>query len=151
MSEVRKYVYNIIELLKQPLITIIITIFMQLHYFSRLSSFASCSCDPNFSLVTGYTLYNATLYMQLLLLMINWTGPPKPSTEVGILEQNMKRMSAYTRPRSILPAKRRAVHDQRVFKVSTGVSSVDYCPQNNVIITGSVDRVIRVWNPYMTL
>lgn len=40
--------------------------------------------------------------------------------------------------------------DQRVFRVRKGVSTVDYCPKNNVIITGSVDQVIRIWNPFVT-
>ena len=40
--------------------------------------------------------------------------------------------------------------DQRVFRVRKGVSTVDYCPKNNVIVTGSLDQVIRIWNPFVT-
>jgi len=40
--------------------------------------------------------------------------------------------------------------DQRVFRVSKGVSTVDYCPKNNVVVTGSVDQLIRIWNPFVT-
>ena len=53
-------------------------------------------------------------------------------------------------PRSALQAKRRLSGDQRVFRVAKGVSTVDYCPKNNVIVTGSVDQMVRVWNPFIT-
>jgi len=64
----------------------------------------------------------------------------------------MRQMSSTgNRPKTILPARRRMAPDQRVFRVPNGGAAVDYCPKNNVIITGSVDRIIRVWNPYMNM
>ncbi|XP_060083672.1 WD repeat-containing protein on Y chromosome-like [Ylistrum balloti] len=36
-----------------------------------------------------------------------------------------------------------------VFKVYKGILSFDYCPQNNIIVTGGMDYLVRVWNPYV--
>eukprot|EP00794_Sanderia_malayensis_P007565 gene7565-8403_t len=36
------------------------------------------------------------------------------------------------------------------FKVKKGVYTFDYDKDNNVIITGGPDRIIRLWNPYVT-
>jgi WD40 repeat protein len=98
----------------------------ELHYFSKLSSFASCSSDPSSSLVLGSIT---------------------PSTEESLL---LRQMSGVTKTRALLPARRLMACDQRVFRVAKGISSADYCSRNNVIVTGSVDRLIRIWNPFMT-
>ena len=62
----------------------------------------------------------------------------------------LRQMSVMTLKRSVLPARRLMSCDQRVFRIAKGVSSVDYCSRHNVIVTGSVDRLVRVWNPFMT-
>ncbi|OWF37797.1 WD repeat-containing protein on Y chromosome-like [Mizuhopecten yessoensis] len=36
-----------------------------------------------------------------------------------------------------------------VFKVSKGILSFDYCQYNNIIVTGGMDYLVRVWNPYV--
>lgn len=35
------------------------------------------------------------------------------------------------------------------FKVYKGLLAFDYCPENNIIATGGMDYLIRVWNPYV--
>ena len=37
-----------------------------------------------------------------------------------------------------------------VFKVNKGVNSFEYSSQWNVIVTGGLDRLLRMWNPYVT-
>lgn len=39
--------------------------------------------------------------------------------------------------------------DQTVFKVQKGVRTFDLCTEKNVLVTGGMDRVVRVWNPYL--
>ena len=75
-------------------------------------------------------------------------GAITPSTDASIMLG--RQTSGATTKRSLLPAKRLMSCDQRVFRVAKGVASADYCSRHNVIVTGSVDRLIRVWNPYMT-
>ena len=83
-------------------------------------------------------------------MLTHGAGPIKTSTDISSLLRPMRQMGVATKPRCLLPAKRMMACDQRVFRASKGMSSVDYCPKNNVIVTGSVDRLIRVWNPFMT-
>ncbi|KAL5018967.1 hypothetical protein ScPMuIL_004689 [Solemya velum] len=35
-------------------------------------------------------------------------------------------------------------------RVSKGILSFDYCPNRNILVTGGMDYMIRVWNPYVT-
>lgn len=39
--------------------------------------------------------------------------------------------------------------DQTVFKIHKGVKTFDLCTGKNVLVTGGMDRVIRLWNPYL--
>ncbi|CAF0892614.1 unnamed protein product [Rotaria sordida] len=39
--------------------------------------------------------------------------------------------------------------DQTVFKIHKGVKTFDLCTAKNVLVTGGMDRVIRLWNPYL--
>ena len=75
-------------------------------------------------------------------------GSITPSTEVSLLP---RQTSGVAKTKALLPARRLMACDQRVFRIAKGISSADYCPRNNVIVTGSVDRRIRVWNPFMTM
>lgn len=42
----------------------------------------------------------------------------------------------------------RASRDQRVFTVYKGVKSFDLCHKHSVLVTGGLDRLIRIWNPH---
>ena len=37
----------------------------------------------------------------------------------------------------------------RGFGISKGVNAFDYCAKANIIATGGVDKVIRVWHPHI--
>ncbi|XP_038674997.1 WD repeat-containing protein on Y chromosome isoform X2 [Scyliorhinus canicula] len=39
--------------------------------------------------------------------------------------------------------------DQSVFRVHKGVKTFDFCKKNNLIVTGGMDRILRMWNPYV--
>jgi WD40 repeat protein len=39
--------------------------------------------------------------------------------------------------------------DQTVFKIHKGVKTFDLCAEKNVLVTGGMDRIIRLWNPYI--
>ncbi|XP_063160519.1 WD repeat-containing protein on Y chromosome-like [Candoia aspera] len=43
----------------------------------------------------------------------------------------------------------RAEGDQIIFRVHKGVKTFALSKKNNAIVTGGMDRVIRIWNPYM--
>lgn len=60
------------------------------------------------------------------------------------------RMAQFARPNSSFPTRQRTAADQRVFRIPKGVHSFDYSVKYNVVVTGGLDQVVRVWNPYMT-
>ena len=62
----------------------------------------------------------------------------------------MARSAQFARPNSSFPSRQRTSADQRVFKIPKGVHSFDYSVEYNVVVTGGLDQVVRVWNPYMT-
>ncbi|XP_053166341.1 WD repeat-containing protein 49-like isoform X2 [Hemicordylus capensis] len=43
----------------------------------------------------------------------------------------------------------RAEGDQIVFRVHKGVKTFALSKKNNLIVTGGMDRIVRLWNPYM--
>ncbi|UJR35207.1 hypothetical protein I4U23_027974 [Adineta vaga] len=49
----------------------------------------------------------------------------------------------------IRAAQTRCDVDQTVFKVQKGVRTFDLCIEKNVLVTGGMDRVARIWNPYL--
>lgn len=46
-------------------------------------------------------------------------------------------------------AQTRCDTDQTVFKIHKGAKTFDLCTAKNVLVTGGMDRVIRIWNPYL--
>uniref|UniRef100_A0A674JBW0 Uncharacterized protein n=1 Tax=Terrapene triunguis TaxID=2587831 RepID=A0A674JBW0_9SAUR len=39
--------------------------------------------------------------------------------------------------------------DESQFKVHRGVKAFDFCKESNILVTGGLDRNIRLWNPYV--
>ena len=46
--------------------------------------------------------------------------------------------------------KQRLETDQSVFKVYKGVKCFDFSKDKNIIVTGGMDRIVRLWNPYVS-
>jgi len=46
--------------------------------------------------------------------------------------------------------KTRLETDQTVFKVYKGVKCFDFSKDKNIIVTGGMDRIVRLWNPYVS-
>ncbi|KAM6179026.1 cilia- and flagella-associated protein 337-like [Rhynchocyon petersi] len=44
---------------------------------------------------------------------------------------------------------RRADGDQTVFRIHRGVRAFTFCKKSNLLLTGGMDRIIRIWNPYL--
>jgi WD40 repeat protein len=75
------------------------------------------------------------------------------STDVG---QQLKENSTQTSTKpskynySYLQVRTRSDADQNVFRIYKGVKTFDFSKSKNVIITGGMDRILRIWNPYVT-
>lgn len=102
----------------------------QLKYYDSLRAVISCSNHPETALVIGQTMGSTHVESQL-----------KDSTGAS------KKIQTFT-SRDMQP-RRRADSDQTVFKVYKGVKTFDFCKEKNVIVTGGMDRLVRMWNPYV--
>ena len=43
----------------------------------------------------------------------------------------------------------RAAGDQTVFTIYKGVKTFDLSKKHNLLVTGGMDRLLRMWNPYV--
>lgn len=44
----------------------------------------------------------------------------------------------------------RAPRDQTAFSVKKGVKAFDLCGKHSALVTGGLDRLVRVWNPHFS-
>lgn len=44
----------------------------------------------------------------------------------------------------------RASHDQTAFSINKGVKTFDLCGKHSVLVTGGLDRLVRMWNPHFS-
>ncbi|XP_055492768.1 WD repeat-containing protein 49-like [Leucoraja erinacea] len=58
----------------------------------------------------------------------NRNGPPQPTVAV-----QQKRLSC----------------DETVFIISKGAKTFDFCKENNLVATGGLDKIVRLWNPHL--
>uniref|UniRef100_H3B9M3 Uncharacterized protein n=1 Tax=Latimeria chalumnae TaxID=7897 RepID=H3B9M3_LATCH len=70
-------------------------------------------------------------------------------------QQRIKEMSDFGSMKSkrsplagTTPTKRLSC-DESHFKAYKGVKTFDFCKERNVLVTGGLDRIIRLWNPYV--
>ncbi|XP_027733400.1 WD repeat-containing protein 49-like [Vombatus ursinus] len=91
---------------------------------------------------------------QSLLILVPSLGCTTGTTNV---EQKMKEIRDVKKDGKVrkwqqaslgLP-QRRAECDQTVFRVHKGVKVFSFCKRNNLLLTGGMDRIIRIWNPYI--
>ncbi|XP_015760745.1 PREDICTED: WD repeat-containing protein on Y chromosome-like [Acropora digitifera] len=101
----------------------------QLKYYHSLRAVISCSNHPDTALVIGQTMGSTHIESQL-----QPTGASKKAQNSTIRD---------LQPRPRLDA------DQTVFRVYKGVKTFDFCKEKNVIVTGGMDRLVRLWNPYV--
>ncbi|XP_069046236.1 cilia- and flagella-associated protein 337 isoform X2 [Lepisosteus oculatus] len=100
----------------------------QLKYYEGIRAVISTSNHESSALVIGCTFPTTNIEQQMR----------------EIEEGKGKRSQAY----SGLP-QQRANCDQTVFSIYKGVKTFDFCKKHNLIVTGGMDRIIRMWNPYV--
>ena len=65
------------------------------------------------------------------------------NVESALRENAMKRCAQGSSARKRLSA------DQTVFYVYKGVKTFAYSESYNILVTGGMDRLVRIWNPYV--
>ncbi|KAM9468399.1 cilia- and flagella-associated protein 337 [Clarias gariepinus] len=75
-----------------------------------------------------------------------------PSTNVEQQLKEIKEMSE-GKPKKVAlcisSPQPRAPCDQTVFSIHKGVKTFDLCKRHNLLVTGGMDRIIRMWNPHV--
>ncbi|XP_077156459.1 cilia- and flagella-associated protein 337-like [Paroedura picta] len=104
----------------------------KIKYIHSVESIISSSNDDSTALVIGCVSRTKNVKHRLKTLMGSRSG-----------SQNK-----FPTPTGASPPKRFQC-DESVFKVYKGAKTFDYCRENNILVTGGLDRNIRLWNPYI--
>ncbi|KAI7801017.1 putative WD repeat-containing protein on Y chromosome-like [Triplophysa rosa] len=97
-------------------------------YFHSIPAIISASNHKDSALVIGCLLPSADIRQQ----MNDVCGEGKP-----------KKIQIPSSPQL------RPTGDQKVFAVGKGVMSFDFSKSENLLVTGGMDKLLRMWNPYM--
>nr|XP_058132977.1 WD repeat-containing protein 49-like [Dasypus novemcinctus] len=104
----------------------------QLNYYDSIKAVISSSNHDPTALVIGCT--------------VGTTNVKQKMKEIGDVRKKVKARKGQA---SLGSSQRRARCDQTVFRIYKGVTAFSFCKRNNLLLTGGMDRVIRVWNPYL--
>ncbi|MEJ1281834.1 WD40 repeat domain 95 [Cricetulus griseus] len=104
----------------------------QLNYYDSMKAVISSSNHEPTALVIGFTV-GATDVKEKL----------KEIRNVGKTVKMGKSSASLALPQ------RRAECGHTVFCIHKGVKTFSFCRTKNLLVTGGVDRIVRVWNPYL--
>ncbi|XP_067889622.1 cilia- and flagella-associated protein 337 isoform X1 [Heterodontus francisci] len=104
----------------------------QMKYYDSIGAIISSSNHEATALVIGCTTGTTNLEKQMKELKECW--------------KEGKGIKCHSTPG--VPQKRLEC-DQSVFRVHKGVKTFDFCKKSNLIVTGGMDRIVRMWNPYV--
>ncbi|KAG8524841.1 WD repeat-containing protein 49 [Galemys pyrenaicus] len=104
----------------------------QLNYYDAIKAVISSSNHEPTALVIGCTMgtTNVKQKMKEIRDVIKDVKGRKSQTSLGLPQ-------------------RRAECDHTVFHICKGVKAFSFCKRRNLLLTGGMDRIIRVWNPYL--
>nr|XP_025044795.1 WD repeat-containing protein 64-like [Pelodiscus sinensis] len=103
----------------------------KIKYIHSIDSIISSSNDDYTAVVIGCVSGTKDVQHRLKILMDSKSVPTRCSLPAG----------------SSPP--RRFNCDESQFKVPRGVKAFDFCKESNILVTGGLDRNIRLWNPYV--
>ncbi|XP_062910344.1 WD repeat-containing protein on Y chromosome isoform X2 [Mobula hypostoma] len=103
----------------------------QLKYYDSMTAVITASSHEATALVIGCTTGTTNLEKQMKEMKECWKEG-KTTKSHG----------------PCVPQKRLAC-DQSVFPVHKGVKTFDLCKNKNLLVTGGMDRIVRMWNPYI--
>ncbi|XP_053313760.1 WD repeat-containing protein 64-like [Spea bombifrons] len=104
----------------------------QMKYYDSIKAVISASNDESTALVIGCTIGTTNIDQQM-----------KDIRELA--KDTKSRRTQVTAG----PPQKRAAGDQTVFHVYKGVKTFAFCKKNSLVVTGGMDRIIRMWNLYV--
>ncbi|XP_067949364.1 cilia- and flagella-associated protein 337-like [Watersipora subatra] len=111
----------------------------ELRYYHDIRQVISCSNSTNTAFVIGST--SGSTNVEGSLKDIKDQGPQSKSDQTRLIKKDD---ASYFSPRHRLET------DQSAFKVYKGVKTFAFSKSRNVIVTGGMDRIVRMWNPYVS-
>ncbi|XP_071353298.1 cilia- and flagella-associated protein 337 isoform X2 [Trachinotus anak] len=105
---------------------------LQVKYFQSFQAVVSSSNDESSSLVIGCALPLTDAEQQL------------SEIREACYEGKTKKVQLSRTPQA------RASCDQTVFSIYKGVKTFDLCEKHSLLVTGGMDRLIRMWNPHFS-
>ncbi|XP_076070807.1 cilia- and flagella-associated protein 337-like isoform X4 [Mytilus galloprovincialis] len=118
----------------------------QLKYYHDIKMIISCSNDRDTALVKGCIMGSSHRSQEIAEYqqsMIRQQNAGKKDSKDPQDKAKLRQMLAVPKPRQS--------SDQAVFQVYKGVKCFDFCKDKNIIVTGGMDRIVRLWNPYVNL
>ncbi|XP_073428152.1 cilia- and flagella-associated protein 337-like isoform X1 [Dendrobates tinctorius] len=103
----------------------------QIRYVQSIESIISSSNDDYSALIIGCVEGTKNLQKRLKDLM-----------ESGSMKSKRSMLSGNVPPK-------RNISDESLFRVKRGVKTFDFSKEANILVTGGLDRVVRIWNPYV--
>ncbi|KAM5192087.1 cilia- and flagella-associated protein 337-like [Mantella aurantiaca] len=104
----------------------------QITYVHSIESIISSSNDDYTSLIIGCVEGTKNLQKHFKDLMESGGMKSKRSMLAGSVPQ------------------KRNTNDESLFRVKRGIKTFDFSKEANVLVTGGMDRIVRVWNPYVS-
>lgn len=65
------------------------------------------------------------------------------------MQERMREMTEVSEKGKSTKVTQRATSNQTIFTVPKGVMTFDFCEKRNLLVTGGMDRLLRMWNPYV--
>ncbi|XP_063776383.1 WD repeat-containing protein 49-like isoform X2 [Pseudophryne corroboree] len=103
----------------------------QIRYVRSIESIISSSNDDYTALIIGCVEGTKNLQKRLKEIM-----------ECGSMKSKRSVMSGNGPPK-------RNITDESVFRVKRGVKAFDFSKEAKILVTGGLDRIVRLWNPYV--
>ncbi|KAM4796091.1 cilia- and flagella-associated protein 337-like [Rhinophrynus dorsalis] len=104
----------------------------QMKYYDSIKAIFSASNDESTALVIGCTV-----------------GTTNVEQQMKDIRDHTKDEKAKKAQAAVGPPQKRASGDQTVFHVHKGVKTFAFCKKNSLVVTGGMDRIIRMWNLYL--
>ncbi|CAN2388852.1 WD40 repeats [Pristimantis euphronides] len=81
-------------------------------------------------------------YTALIIGCVEGTQSLKDLMESGSVKSRRSLLAGNVPPK-------RNICDESLFRVKRGVKTFDFSKETNILVTGGLDRIVRVWNPYV--
>ncbi|XP_068123133.1 cilia- and flagella-associated protein 337-like [Hyperolius riggenbachi] len=104
----------------------------QMKYYDSIKAVISSSNDESTALVIGCTV-----------------GTTNVEQQMKDIKDPLKDVKVRRPTNASGPPQRRAPGDQTVFRVYKGVKAFAFCKKNSLVVTGGMDRIVRMWNLYV--